>query len=63
LTPAANGNLCVDFTKPRQTCFGGDGGCSTEYPTTSRALRTDPYFVDISTANGAQRFYFSLQGY
>lgn len=63
VTPAANGSLCVDFSKPRQVCFGGDGGCSTEYPTTSRALRSDPYFVDISTANGAQRFYFSLQGY
>ena len=63
LTPAANGNLCVDFTKPRQTCFGGHDCCTTEYPTSSRALRSDPYYVDISTANGAQRFYFSLQGY
>lgn len=63
VTPAANGNLCVDFSKPRQVCYGGDGGCSTEYPTTSRAARSEPYFVDISTANGAQRFYFSLQGY
>ncbi|MBD3849621.1 hypothetical protein IED13_28350 [Bosea sp. SSUT16] len=63
LTPTANGNLCVDFSKPRRVCFGGHGDCSTEYPTTSRAMRSDPYFVDISTANGTQRFYFSLQGY
>lgn len=63
LTRSENGSLCVDFSKPRQTCFGGHDGCTTEYPTTSRARRDDPYFVDISTANGAQRFYFSLQGY
>jgi hypothetical protein len=40
-----------------QTCFGGDGG----YTTTARDPRSDPYYVDISTANGTQRFY-SLQG-
>jgi hypothetical protein len=63
ITPASNGNLCADLSKPRRTCFGGHGDCTTDYPTVSRALRSDPYFVDISSANGTQRFYFSLQGY
>jgi hypothetical protein len=40
-----------------QTCSGGDGGCTTA----ARDPRSDPYSVDISTANGTQRFY-SLQG-
>jgi hypothetical protein len=41
-----------------QTCSGGDGGCTT----TVRDPRSDPYYADIGTANGTQRFYFSLQG-
>lgn len=57
-----NGNLCADLSKPSQTC-SGDNGCTTEYPTTPRQARNDPYFVDITTANGVQRVYFSLQGY
>ncbi len=44
VTPSANGSLCVDFTKPRQTCFGGHDGCTTEYPTTSRARRDRSLF-------------------
>lgn len=57
-----NGDLCADLSKPRQIC-SGDDGCRTSYPTTARPLRSEPYFVDITTANGTQRFYFSLQGY
>lgn len=60
---ARNGSLCADFSKPQQTCSGGEGGCITTYPTTARDPRSDPYYVDISTANETQRFYFSLQGY
>ena len=63
LFSAPNGNLCADLSKPQQVCTGGDGGCTTTYPTTARESRSDPYYVDINTANGAQRFYFSLQGY
>jgi hypothetical protein len=63
LTQSPNGNLCADLSKPQQSCSGGDVGCTTTYPTAPRALNLDPYYVDISTANGAQRFYFSLQGY
>jgi len=57
-----DGNLCADLSKPQSLC-GGRGDCGVTYPTTARAARTDPYFVDITTANGTQRFYFSLQGY
>jgi hypothetical protein len=63
VSAATNGSLCADLTKPQQVCSGGDGGCTTNYPTTPRDPRSDPYYVDINTANGTQRFYFSLQGY
>lgn len=63
LSLAPDGNLCSDLSKPQQVCAGGDGGCMSTYPTTARAPRSDPYYVDIGTANGTQRFYFSLQGY
>jgi hypothetical protein len=63
LSSSPNGNLCADFSRPQQTCAGGDGGCITTYPTTARDPRHDPYYVDISTANGVQRFYFSLRSY
>lgn len=63
VSPAENGSLCADLTKPQQVCSGGDGGCTTTYPTTQRDPRSDPYYVDINTANGAQRFHFSLQGH
>ena len=62
LTQSPNGNLCADLSKPQHSC-GSDTGCSTTYPTTPRATRSEPHFVDITTANGVQRFYFSLQGY
>lgn len=58
----ANGNLCADLSKPQQDC-STERGCRTRYPMTSRAMRSEPHFVDISTANGVQRFYFSLRGY
>jgi len=63
ISAAPNGNLCADLSRPQQACSGGDGGCTTTYPTTARDPRSAPYYVDISTANGTQRFYFSLQGY
>ncbi|KIZ46700.1 MULTISPECIES: hypothetical protein [Nitrobacteraceae] len=63
LSAAPNGDLCADLSKPQQVCADGDGGCSTTYPTTARDPRSDPYYVDISSANGSQRFYFSLRGY
>lgn len=63
LSLAPDGNLCADLSKPQPVCAGGDGGCAATYPTTAREPRSDQYFVDISTANGSQRFYFSLQGY
>jgi hypothetical protein len=63
VSAALNGNLCADLSTPQQVCSGEDGGCTTTYPTTARGPRSDPYYVDISTANGTQRFYFSLQGY
>lgn len=62
LTQSPNGNLCADLSKPQQSCMS-ETGCRTTYPTTPRAMRSEPHFVDITTANGVQRFYFSLQGY
>jgi len=62
LSAAPNGDLCADLSKPQQVCAGGDGGCSTTYPTIVRDPRSDPYYVDISSTNATQRFYFSLQG-
>lgn len=56
--------LCVDLSKPQQVCgTGGDTTCRTTYPTVARQLRQDPNFVDLTTAAGTQRFYFSLRGY
>lgn len=63
VVPARNGNLCADTSKPRRDCRGDDGSCETTYPTTPREVRPEPNYVDISTANGTQRFYFSLRGY
>lgn len=62
LTPSPDGNLCVDFSKPQRKCMGGDAGCAMAYPTTPRPRRSDPYYVDIRTGNGMERFYFSLEG-
>ena len=61
-TESPNGDLCADPSKPQQECSTVTG-CRTRYPTTSRALRSEPHFVDITTQNGVQRFYFSLRGY
>lgn len=62
LTESADGHLCADLSKPQQEC-ATDTGCRTRYPTTSRARRSEPHFVDITTQSGVQRFYFSLRGY
>ncbi|MCV9937453.1 hypothetical protein OIU35_13955 [Boseaceae bacterium BT-24-1] len=61
-TEVPNGNLCADLSKPQQDC-STDAGCRTHYPTTPRAMRSEPHFVDITTENGVQRFYFALRGY
>ena len=65
LVASVNGSLCADTSKPEQVCSGGGRGesCATTYPTIPRQPSSEPYFVDITTANGMQRFYFSLQGY
>ena len=63
LIASANGNLCADTTKPSNLCTGGrDNSCQTTYPTVPRQARSEPDYVDITTANGVQRFYFSLRG-
>lgn len=61
-TESPDGNLCADLSKPQQECAAATG-CRTRYPTTARATRREPHFVDITTQNGVQRFYFSLRGY
>jgi hypothetical protein len=66
-SPAAlspNGSVCLDLSKPTRDCSSGsEGGCQTSYPGQSRQARDEPYFVDITTGNGQQRFYFALRGY
>ena len=64
LTPDPNGSVCADMLRPQTICDGGRGGsCQTTYPTVARQARSDPDYVDITTANGTERFYFSLRGY
>lgn len=66
LVANANGNLCADTSKPLEACSGGGrgaDGCQISYPTVLRERNSDPYFVEITTANGVQRLYFSLEGY
>ncbi|SDR63775.1 hypothetical protein SAMN05519103_09023 [Rhizobiales bacterium GAS113] len=65
LVPSANGSLCADTSKPQQGCTGsgGDASCQPTYPTIARKARSEPNYVDIATANGTQRFYFSLKDY
>ncbi|WP_244548586.1 hypothetical protein [Bosea vaviloviae] len=59
-----NGSVCLDLSKPRRDCSSGsEGGCQTSYPSQPRQARDEPYFVDITTGNGQQRFYFALRGY
>ena len=62
--PTPNGSLCLDLSKPTRDCSSvSEGGCQTNYPSQSRQARDEPYFVDITTGNGQQRFYFALRGY
>ncbi len=59
-------NLCIDKSKTTQKCSGvGESGeyCTTTYDTIPRLTTTTPYYVDITTANGVQRFSFNLNGY
>ncbi len=59
-----NGSVCLDLSKPMRDCSSGsEGGCQTSYPSQPRQPRDEPYFVDITTGNGQQRFYFALRGY
>lgn len=62
LVPSPDGDLCVDFSKRQTKCMGGDTGCAISYPTMPRPRRADPYYVDIRTGNGTERFHFSLKG-
>lgn len=55
--------FCADLSRPQRSCTRHDDGCVATYYTVPRERRAEPYFVDITTANGAQRFYFSLKGY
>ena len=62
LQASPSGDLCADLSRSQQIC-DVRGGCAVTSPTTARPRRSDPYFVDITTANGTQRFYFSLQSF
>lgn len=59
-----NGSLCINLSKPSTDCMASsEGGCQTSYPSQPRQAREEPYYVDITTTNGQQRFYFALKGY
>lgn len=61
---SANGGLCLDASAQRDCPGSGlSASCSAGASTIPRPLRSEPNYVDLSTANGAQRFYFSLRGY
>lgn len=61
--PAREGRYCADLSKRTWSCSGGHDGCNWQYPMTSRQLRDEPYYVDITVSNNTKRFYFSLRGY
>lgn len=61
--PARDGGYCADLSKRSWSCSGGHDDCNWQYPMTSRPLRREPYYVDITVSNSTQRFYFSLRGY
>lgn len=65
LIASPNGNLCADTSRPQQVCneANRETSCAVTYPTIARPVNSEPYFVDITTANGVQQFNFSLQGY
>lgn len=58
-----HGDLCARPNPNAGRCSGGGetSACEPEYLTQSRMRRAEPHFVDITTANGTQRFRFSLQ--
>lgn len=59
-----NGGFCIDLSKPSRDCASGsESGCQISYPRQPRQVRDEPYYADIATANGQQRFYFALRGY
>lgn len=62
--PLPDGGICADLSKPQRVCGSGeDATCRTAHPTIARPMRQETSFVDLTTAAGTQRFYFSLKGY
>ena len=65
LVPSANRNFCVAASNLSPGCLGGNSGgfCPASVSIVAREPRSEANYVDISTASGVQRFYFSLRGY
>jgi hypothetical protein len=65
LVPSADGNLCVAASNATPGCLARNSGgfCPSSAPTVAREPRSEPNYVDISTASGVQRFHFSLRGF
>lgn len=63
LVANASGNLCADLSRESRDCANGIASCSANISTSPRPQREEQHYVDISTPNGVQRFYFSLRGY
>lgn len=65
LVPSTNGNLCAAASKTSPGCFGGNSArfCPASVSAILREPRSEPNYVNISTARDVERFYFSLRGY
>jgi hypothetical protein len=65
LVPSANGNFCVAASNAPPGCLeeNSAGFCPAGVPKIPREPRSEPNYVDISSAHGVQRFYFSLLGF
>jgi hypothetical protein len=56
-----SGDLCAVRIKPPRSCWVTQGDCQARYELSPRPRRAEPWFVDIGTPAGTNRFRFSLE--